>query len=128
MKQRQILDMFIDAGYIKGKYTREVRLGPMIRKILKYRNITEYTYQTAKATLEKRIDAICTTENEIWILEVKNKLNPASLGQVLTYAEIYPKFYKTDGKKIRKGIVCLQSDPETQKVCEKYHVKVFLLT
>lgn len=69
------------------------------------------------------IDAVCKTENKIWIIEAKRKLNYESIGEVLTYEHLYGKEY--DGKNLCMAIVCKEIEEELVSVCNKYNIAVF---
>jgi len=97
-------------------------------------------------THSKKVDAVCLpnrlilnarahdwieyakdfAEEEVWLLEVKNKLNTDALGKILVYNELFAK----DNPKVRilgLGIVCKKTDVLIEKVCKKYGVEVFVV-
>lgn len=61
----------------------------------------------------------------IWVFEVKSQLNTEALGQVLIYhqlfSEDYPQF------KVKKGIICKDSDDLIEPAYRNYHVDVFIV-
>lgn len=110
----KILQDFIGSGTLKGSYELEVRIGSRVHKG------EEYTLDYRKS-----IDAVCHSESEDWVLEVKMDLNYEALGEVLTYSNLYAKQHPDT--KVRMGIVCLEKDEEIAETCEKYGVTVFRL-
>jgi len=108
----KILDNFIRSSVLRGKFQREVKVGSRIFKS------PEGTFDWRKS-----IDAVCYTEDEVWILEGKNRLDYKALGEVLTYACLFERQYPE--RKIRMGIVCGAIDEEILEVCRKYGVTVF---
>lgn len=71
----------------------------------------------------KSIDAICKTDNEVWILEAKNILDYKALGEVLTYAALYKEEYPNAN--VRMGIICGSIEDEILGTCKKYDITVF---
>lgn len=135
MNENEILDVFIEGKQLQGEWKREVPCGVQKPpKMLKRENFDEYAEKVAKALLAKRIDAVCETKDETWIIEVKRRLNPSALGQVLVYQvlwekdhEIPPEEKEEKLQKLRLGILCRYSDKLVEIACEKYGVKVFLI-
>jgi len=123
--EKEIIHKFLILEIIKGKAQQNVSVGHQIDPKLKYTNFEKYAEQVAIATLNKRIDLVIENEKEVWIFEVKERLNPSALGQVLVYAELYKNGRDIGKKEIRKGILCKYIDELTKKVCDLYGVKVF---
>jgi hypothetical protein len=110
--ESKLLDVFVNSGVLKGKTEREVRVGKRMFEV-----------EGAIFDWRKSIDLLYETDDEVWIIEGKLKLNYEALGEVLTYATLYSEEYA--GKTIRLGIVCGMVDDEILLACAKYNVTVF---
>ena len=71
----------------------------------------------------KFIDYICETPDEIWIIEGKSGLNYTSIGQILTYSNLFSQDYSTQ-KPIRKAIVCEKIDYLLKNACKENGIEV----
>lgn len=114
--ETSLLDKFIGSGVLKGNFKREVKVGKNIGEV-KY-GLINYTFDYRKS-----IDAICYTDNEVWILEAKKKLNYEALGEVLVYSNLYKQEHPE--KEIRMGIICGEIETEILEVCKVYGITVF---
>ena len=117
--EASILERFIKSGVLKGKFEREVRVG---------RRIFEEEIEGRKAVFDwrKSIDAVCHSEGETWILEVKRPLNYEALGEVIVYSVLYKNTHPSE--KVRLGIVCEEVDGEIAEACDNNGVSVFQIT
>lgn len=140
--EKQILQRFIGTGQIPGKYEREVSLGYKADKSLKYTNPSQYFQLRALAAMNKKIDCICHTKHKgTYLIEVKGRLNPAALGQILVYDILYQLRTNTlnlDNSGVEEKssqpppappkliILCEQTDQLVELACKKYGVKVIV--
>lgn len=74
----------------------------------------------------KQIDMVFEKENEIWLVEAKEKLNFEALGQVLTYEKLYREQFSPQ-KALKLGIVCEEGDSGIEQACQSQGMKVFIL-
>ena len=109
-----LVDEFIKINPLDGKIQREVRVGQMIFAN-KYGSVFDW---------RKSIDLVVHTDQEIWIIEVKLKLNWEAFGQVIAYEHLFRK--ENPKVQVQKGIVCKDIDPEILAICEEFNIKVFM--
>jgi hypothetical protein len=109
-----LIDEFIRINPLQGKIKREVKVGSMIFTN-KYGSVFDW---------RKAIDLIVYTDQAVWIIEVKPKLNWEAFGQVIAYAHLFQKEHPNSH--IQKGTVCKDIDPEILAVCEEFNIKVFI--
>ncbi|MCK4364917.1 MAG: hypothetical protein KAW45_02590 [Thermoplasmatales archaeon] len=109
-----LIDEFIRVNPLQGKIEREVKVGSMV-STNKYGSIFDW---------RKAIDLVAYTDQAVWIIEVKPKLNWEAFGQVIAYAHLFQK--EQLKSHIQKGIVCKKSDPEILAICKEFNVKVFM--
>jgi len=72
----------------------------------------------------RSIDLVCETSRYTWILEAKVSLDPCAFGQVLQDELLY----KNEGKPtkpLKLGIICEESDPYLEQLCQKHHITIF---
>jgi hypothetical protein len=137
----KLLEKFKALNIIKGRFK-----GPDVpiekrssyklkRELEKLKGLTPKTTRechrirelVAKIHTPKSIDAIYETPQEIWILEVEEKLNPIAIGQVIEYKYLYSR--KNPKRKIRLGIICEKAENKKFiKWLEKYYeIKTFVV-
>uniref|UniRef100_A0A6H1ZZ12 Uncharacterized protein n=1 Tax=viral metagenome TaxID=1070528 RepID=A0A6H1ZZ12_9ZZZZ len=104
---------FLRDESLKGKWDFDFRLGYKLSEAEKLLPLTEQ--KMIESLRERRIDAICETEDTIWILEVKDKLRPSGLGQLTTYEHLYKTKFRPI-KKIRLGYIAAIDDPTMHDV------------
>ena len=109
-----ILQKFMVLSPLKCRWETEVKVGKGI--------IVRDKYGKETKVAQKSIDAVCHTENEDWVLEVKPKLDYTSIGEVLAYSYLYKPIAR---KKVRMGIVCEKVDDELIEVCKSLEITVF---
>jgi len=136
IQEDEILEKFIKSGILKGKFTKNVQLG--LARIKKEANSCFFdefsrfrnSHDNLLLSKLRRVDAVCSFKNTVWILEVKKRLNETALGQALIYRELlsedFPpeKFPELD---IRVGIVCEILHPWIEDICKEYDVRVFVV-
>jgi hypothetical protein len=72
----------------------------------------------------RRIDLVCETSKNIWILEAKISLDTCAFGQVLQDEALY-KDERKPTKPLKLGIVCEESDPYLEQLCQKHNITIF---
>ena len=133
--EKEILNTFFRKGKLKGLYVTDVPIGSYHPKkidcvciemsdkeleLLKDgENPTEYI-QNSKLSFEQFKNRI------VWLLEVKQKLNPSALGQILIYKHHFERTYLDTVLK-GVGIVCEESDYMIEEVCQEYNVRIFTI-
>ena len=80
--------------------------------------------------LAKRADLVIENKNRVEIYEVKPKLNPEALGQLLVYRWLYrekvlKKPYKD--KEIILRVLCRETDPEIEPFFKKLGIEVIVV-
>lgn len=135
VSEEEILYTFFKEGKLKGLYVTDVPIGSHYPKridcvciemsdedleLLKdWENPTKYI-QNSKLGFEQFKNRI------VWLLEVKPKLDPSALGQILIYKHHFENTYRdTDLKGV--GIVCEESDYMIEEVCQEYNVRIFTI-
>jgi len=117
--------------------------------------ITESEFRMAGGVLSKKIDLLCVTPpidgleitqevlipkplrlrswlnlreklkgRKVWIFEAKKRLNLTALGQVIAYKVLFEE----DNPEVEVegiGILCKETDPLLEHVCEKLNIKVY---
>ena len=94
---------------------------------LKAENRTRYIYEAALNVVSRKVDIVVKTDNETWIIEVKRRLDPGAIGQVMSYRELYDQTFPNDGRRHRMGIVCEIDDPMIRRVAEAQGITIFVL-
>lgn len=114
--ETKILDRFIASGVLAGDFGREIKVG---------RKVFTETVRGREATFDyrKAADAVCKSDTETWVLEVKRQLNYEALGAVLVYRHLYKSEHSAEV--VRAGIVCESIDEEIASTCNELNVKVF---
>jgi len=82
-------------------------------------------YGFMKPNSLKFIDYICEIFDEIWIIEGKRKLNCEAIGQIITYSDLFSLDWP--GLKIRRAIICEESDFLLENICKKNDIEVFVV-
>jgi len=72
----------------------------------------------------RSIDLVCETSKDIWILEAKVSLDPCTFGQVMQDELLY-KSERKPTKPLKLGIICEESDPYLEELCQKHHITIF---
>jgi hypothetical protein len=109
-----ILQKFRQLSPLKGSYETEVKVGEGL--------VVQDKYGKETRVAQKSIDAVCHTLEADWVLEIKQALNYASIGEVLVYSYLYKHAI---GKPVRMGIVCEEIDHELIEVCKSLRIVVF---
>jgi hypothetical protein len=72
----------------------------------------------------RNIDLVCETSEVIWILEAKVLVDSCAFGQVLQDELLY-KNERKPPKPLKLGIICEESDPYLEQLCQKHHITIF---
>ena len=78
--------------------------------------------QVAAAVSRKRIDVVCVTDTELWIVEVKPYGNFTSLGQALVYTRLFDLEY-AHSVPVVPMVVCAELDPDLVDDYQAHHVR-----
>ncbi len=108
-----LIDEFIKINPLQGRIEREVKVGATI-----FTNEHGDVFDWRKA-----IDLVCYTDQEVWIIEAKPKLNWEAFGQVIAYAYLFRRDHSTSH--IQKGIICKKVDTEIRAICEEFGINIF---
>lgn len=126
-----ILDRFIARRLLRGTFFTDVGLGTAsggwyvldavcvegLEPELEPIKLREKWWQTLKDRVRG---------HDVWIIEVKRKLNMEALGQILNYSYHFPKTY-THVRLKGKCVVCEEGDKSVEESCQYYGVKVFVI-
>jgi hypothetical protein len=74
----------------------------------------------------KRIEGLLETSAEIWLVEVKERVVPSALGELLMYEGLYRKHFSTV-KPLVKVLVALEDDVLLRPALAQAGVRVFIL-
>lgn len=109
-----LIDEFVKINPLNGKIEREVKVGSMVFTN-KYRSVFDW---------RKAIDLVVHTNQTLYLIEVKPKLNWEAFGQVIAYEYLFKK--ENPKLNTQKGIVCKEIDREILAVCDEFNIKVFV--
>ena len=87
---------------------------------------TEKEYLLWKFLRAKEIDAVCETDNEIYIIEFKDRARPSGIGQLLTYRELYIQQEKPR-KPVKLRYIVGEGDPQVEETCKRLGIEVYVL-
>jgi len=114
--EESLLKRLVESGLLKGRVRCQVPVGVRI---------------FTKSGI-KRVDMVCETENEVWIIEAKERLNWEAIGQVICYAILYDddyelpkKWFSLPKRDIKKAIVCRETDPVLVHCCRALGIHIF---
>ncbi len=82
-------------------------------------------YSTAFSS-KKRIDILAWQGSQATILEVKERLIPAALGQLLTYRHLWME-ENPNAKQPLLGAIARTSDDDTNRVLQSHDVTIYLI-
>ena len=101
----------------------------------KYRAITdklsingEWSYEVQLGATQKKIDAVCVTDEKVYLVEIKPKLDMSAVGQSLVYRYLFNKFYPfLSNKQVVSVVVANENDEVIKEVANKYEVAVVIV-
>jgi len=118
------VERFQAKGYLVGEYRFDVPL----RTITKEQEMlvipverASYLYRSSK-----KIDLVVETWAAIWIIEVKWKVRPSAVGQLIVYRDMYKELFQP-AKPIKLGIIAALDDISTRKVAEKMGFTIWIV-
>ena len=79
-----------------------------------------------EAVTRKRVDAVAETAEDIWIMEIKERIGLSTLGQLLTYFDLYTQEYPQE-KAVMLGAIGWRIEPDIQETFEMHAVNIFLV-
>ncbi|MBW2672732.1 MAG: hypothetical protein JRD89_04840 [Deltaproteobacteria bacterium] len=120
----EIMQRFIELAPLGTEYEYDVRLFPEIKPLAP--GADEEAYKAWLLLKAKRIDAVAHTPDAIWILEVKDRLRPSAVGQLLVYRDLYDRQFHPL-KPLRLGVVCGDDDPLVRPTCAEHGIKVWVV-
>lgn len=103
-----------------GEYEYDVHLGP---GVLLAEKTTEKFKVMWKRLTQKRIDVVFRSELGVTLFEVKDRLEPASIGQLLMYRDLWEKEFPTIPV-LDLIIVCGMGDPVVEESAIKQGIDV----
>jgi hypothetical protein len=106
------------------RYTLSVRVG---HGIAPDPSLPQSSQDAATFSTKKRIDILAWRGNQPYIFEVKKRLIPAALGQLLTYAHLWSE-ENPDALPPILGAIAETSDDDTTRVLREHGVTVYLVT
>lgn len=74
----------------------------------------------------KEIDAVCETEEAIYIIEFKDRARPSGIGQLLTYRDLYVE-NERPSKPVKLRYIVGEGDPQVEEVARRLGIEVFVL-
>ena len=74
---------------------------------------------------QKRIDMMAWQGAQPWIFEVKERLGPGTVGQLVTYAHWWMKEHP-DAAEPRLAVIARYGDPDTERVLEENGIDLYL--
>ena len=85
-----------------------------------------YIADLKQAVTRKRVDAVGENPETIWIFEVKPRVSMGSLGQLLSYYELYIKEYPTT-KYVMLGAIGERKEPDLDGIFQLHAINIFLV-
>ena len=99
---------------------------------LKVRETPVPSYMTDNESLlwqritAKRIDAVCEKRDVIYIIEIKDRLRPSAIGQVLTYLVLFEEQFAPQ-KRLQGVVLTGYTDPDMMHVADVYNIEVWVV-
>jgi len=122
--EAEIMEKYHDKVGMVGEWSYDVPL--------KVRETPVPSYMTDNESLlwqritAKRIDAVCERKNVIYIIEIKDRLRPSAIGQVLTYLVLYAEQFAPS--KDLQGVVLTEfTDFDMMHVADEYNIEVWVI-
>lgn len=75
----------------------------------------------AEGTLLKRIDVVAHVEERLWVIELKPYANHQTLGQIISYAELFALDYRPRLPLV-PTIICAEIDPDIAPLYTRHGV------
>jgi len=74
-----------------------------------------------------RIDAVCFTDDLIWLIEFKIRLKYSGIGQLAGYEDWFKRQYRF-GKPVQTLVVFWYDRPELHETCKRLRIKMLQMT
>lgn len=88
--EQDVINEFKNSDVLDGKFQHEVEVGiAPLEEQRESGELSQADFNMAKNMVSRRIDLVCDTDEAVWVIEAKEKLNPKAIGQVLLYEELY---------------------------------------
>lgn len=84
----------------------------------------EAVIKSVTALTQLRIDAVCETEDAIWIFEIKPRAGRSALGQLESYHYWYVRQYRPS-KPVRLAVVCYEVDKNLEPIFQSKGIYIF---
>jgi hypothetical protein len=75
---------------------------------------------------QKRIDVVGYKPGETWIIEIDERPGPRTLGQVLLYRNLLPRYVPVDGK-LELALICKRMGPDMLEAFDEAGVLIWQL-
>jgi len=120
----EIAKDFIRGCYLPGKYFFDVYLLTAAAKEI-FKTIDIPMLKDLVPWL-MRIDAICYKARTVFILEIKERLRPSGIGELVTYKQLFLEQYQPD-KEIVLGYVVRRDDPTLHTLLSKEQISLWVV-
>lgn len=121
-------DVHVGTGYVPSSLYEEWR---QKRKLYEKGLITREELEEVEAVIKSvtaltqlRIDAVCETEDAIWIFEIKPRAGRSALGQLESYHYWYVRQYRPS-KPVRLAVVCYEVDKNLEPIFQSKGIYIF---
>lgn len=121
-EEAKVLEEFQRAGILRGKWSYDVRLESLRAEKVYIEDPTMRAMW--KALTAKRIDAVCETDTDINIIEVKRAMLASGVGQLFLYAYMYNRQFKPQ-KPVKLWYVCYYHDPDIVEFCRLHGIRTW---
>jgi len=85
----------------------------------------EWVKEQWKYLTAKKIDAIIETEDKYHIIEVKGRVRPSAIGQLIVYRDMFVEQYKPE-KPLELWIVAKYYDSEVARIAKQHGINVWV--
>jgi len=86
----------------------------------------EWLKKVVEATSRKRADVVLETRDELWIIEVKERIGFSALGQLLGYGVLLLDEWRPR-KPVRLACVCSELSYDLEPVLEEFGIVVWVV-
>ena len=123
-RELEIVAEALRLGLLPGRVVFNYRLDPPERP--RRPGESEWEYLWWKFLRSKEIDAVCFLEDEVIIVEFKDRARPSGIGQLLTYKELFVKQTGFKGR-VRLRYIVGEGDPQVEQVARSLGIEVYVL-
>jgi len=122
--ERLTAERFIKAGFLKGKYQFGVLLWtPEARRVAAKGG---KFYEGQAKLLMWKIDMVCETEDEIWVIQVTDIIRDSAISRVLKYKMEYERQYKPT-KPVKMGLVAARDNVAFHEMLRQLGIKWWIV-